>query len=119
MQSISCPTGAFLDTWCRHQWAEGLQLDGISDLETVKVHTVNSTYEITIVARDTGEVLVRGGRFFPEFTPARLAGSSLGGSFLKRRGIYVGFRLELQCEQHTIVTSHVQAIGISAQSTPF
>jgi serine/threonine protein kinase len=32
---------------------------------------------------------VRGGQFFPTYTPARLAGSSLGGSFLKQHGIYL------------------------------
>jgi hypothetical protein len=54
---------------------------------------------------------VRGGKFFPEFTDAHVAGSSLGGSFLKLRGIYVGFCLELHRGTHTIVTSPVRSIG--------
>lgn len=36
---------------------------------------------------------MRGGAFFPEFTPVRLAGASLGGSFLKLRIVQVGFAI--------------------------
>ncbi len=38
---------------------------------------------------------MRGGEFFPERTPVRLEGSTCGGSILKRRGIYVGLRMEI------------------------
>ena len=41
-----------------------------------------------------------------------LAGSSLGGSFLKLRGIYVGFRMELYAQQGFIITSRVRSIGL-------
>ena len=37
-------------------------------------------------------------------TQARLAGSSLGGSFLKLRSVHVGFRLELSTERGFIIT---------------
>ena len=37
-------------------------------------------------------------------TRARLLGASLGGSFLKQRGIYVGFRMEIQVGLDTIIT---------------
>jgi hypothetical protein len=56
--------------------------------------------------------MVQGGRFFPEPTRARLAGCSLGGAFLKQRGIYVGFRMEIQRGLQTIITSDVQSIEI-------
>ena len=59
------------------------------------------------------EVLVRGGAYFPEFTRARVAGCSLGGSFLKLRGIYVGFRVELLSGSQTILTSPVQSISVN------
>ena len=42
------------------------------------------------------------------FTPARLAGSSLGGSFLKLRSVHVGFRLELGTDRGFIITSPVR-----------
>src|SRR5262249_36568534 len=88
--TVRCSASALLDTWSAHDWTEGVQLEAVPDMETVTVRTENSTYEITVISGRTGEIVIRGGRFFPEFTPARLAGSSLGGSFLKLRGIYVG-----------------------------
>jgi len=92
-QTVSCAAGALLDTWSSHSWTEGIQLETIEDMEKLVVRTENSVYEMTVICGRTGDILVRGGRFFPEFTEARVAGSSLGGSFLKLRGIYVGFNL--------------------------
>jgi hypothetical protein len=109
---VSCSAGALLDTWSSHSWTEGVQLETMPDMETLSVDTENSTYEITVISGRTGDVLVRGGRFFPEFTPARVAGSSLGGSFLKLRGVYVGFNLEIHFDQRMIVTSRVRRISV-------
>jgi hypothetical protein len=111
---VQCPAGALLDNWSRHEWTNGLQLECLQDMESLAVQTRNSTYEITILSPATGDVLVRGGRFFPVFTQARLAGSSLSGSFLKLRGIYVGFSMEIHGESGPIVTSQVQSIGLVA-----
>ncbi len=104
------PARAILDTWCRHDWTNGIQVDQLTDLESVSVRTMNSTYEITVLSARTGDVMVRGGRFFTDFTNARIAGSSLGGSFLKLRGIYVGFNLEIYANGTRIVTSPVKAV---------
>ena len=84
----------------------------MQDLETLTVWTENSIYEVNVICGRIGEILIRGGRFFPEFTPARLAGSSLGGSFLKLRGIYVGFSLEIHFEKRLIITSRVRKIAV-------
>jgi hypothetical protein len=56
-------------------------------------------------------VLVRGGEFFPEFERVRLAGSCLGGSFLKLHGIYIGFQMELHRDSDFIVTTKVRSIA--------
>jgi len=109
-ETVRCSRGALLDTWSGHHWQDGLQIEGLNDLAKLLVQTENSRYEITIISAGTGEVLVRGGRFFPESTPARLAGSSLGGSFLKVRGVYVGFNMEFHVETRSIVTSRVRSI---------
>ena len=109
MSTLSRPA-ASLETWSNHAWRDGVQLDDLSGLESLTVRTKNSIYEITVMAPHTGEILVRGGRFFPTFTRAVLAGASLGGSFLKRRGIYVGFLMELQHDDQTLVTTRVQSI---------
>jgi hypothetical protein len=109
--SVCCSSVVLLDTWSRHDWDGGLQLESVSELELLSVQTRNSTYEIAVVSSQTGEVLVRGGRYFPEFQAARLTGSSLGGSFLKVRGIYVGFNVELQVGARSIITSPVRSIS--------
>ena len=109
-ETVSCSRGALLDAWSGHHWQDGIQVEQLSDLSKLTVLTENSSYEITIICGPTGEILIRGGRFFPEFTAARLAGSSLGGSFLKVRGIYVGFSMEIHDSERSIVTSRVRAI---------
>jgi hypothetical protein len=104
------PVAADLENWSKHPWTDGLQVDALPDLETLCVRTRNSTYEITVLSGRTAEVIVRGGQFFPEYTPVRVAGSSLGRSFLKVHGIYLGFSMELHHDGQTIVTTEVQSI---------
>ena len=111
---VSCAASALLETWSTHNWSEGLQLETRPDMDRLIIQTENSTYEITVIAAGAGEILIRGGRFFPEFTPARLAGSSLGGSFLKLRGIYVGFNLEVHFERRLVITSRVRQISLAS-----
>jgi hypothetical protein len=101
---------ALLDTWSAFDWADGLQVDRLLPLESLIVFTRNSRYEIVILAAEEARVLVRGGPFFPDFTPAHVAGSTLGGSFLKQRGIYAGFQMELTSGRQRIITSRVQSV---------
>lgn len=105
--------GRILDRWSTNTWENGLQLDALEELDSLAVRTRNSVYEITILSSLTGEVMVRGGRFFPERRIARLAGSSLGGSFLKMGGVYPGFSLEFQDGGRRIVTSQVQSVALT------
>jgi hypothetical protein len=107
---VSCPVGADVDARSRYEWAEGVQIDALQDLERLTVRTRNSTYEIMVLRHTTGEVLVRGGQFFPEYTLARLAGTSLGGNVLKRHGVYVGFGMALQHNGQIILTTRVRSL---------
>ena len=107
------PAGTSLDAWTSHDWQSGVQIENANALDAFVVRTANSTYEITVLSPATGDILVRGGAFFPVVTKARLAGASLGGSFLKRHGIYVGFRLEFVSDQTPIVTTPVQTITVN------
>jgi hypothetical protein len=114
----STPTGTVgdrrvLSTWSARDWTGGVHVDDLAALDRVVIRTENSTYEIVVLSPASASVLVRGGAFFPVFMPARLAGSSLGGSFLKMRSIHVGFRLELNTERGFIRTSAVRAIDIA------
>ena len=108
--TIRYSASAILDTWSSHDWTQGIQLETIPDLTRLEIQTQNSTYEITVISARAGDILIRGGQFFPEFTEARLAGSSLGGSFLKIRGIYLGFKLEIHSGERVVVTSRVRSI---------
>ena len=81
------------------------------DLEVLVVETRNSKYEITVISGAEGEVLVRGGQFFLEKTAAHLSGASMGGSFLKMRGIYVGLKMEILHNGRRIISSPVQRIA--------
>ena len=108
----SRPPDHFLDTWLSHSWSNGLQTEYLPERQAFTVETENSRYELTILSGRTGDVLVRGGQFFPEETAARLTGSSLGGGLLKLRGIYIGYRMELSAHDQSIITSRVRSIGL-------
>ena len=108
----SIPGGAILDKWSEDPWTNGVQVDRMEDMEKLVVQTRNSLYEITVIDGRSGEILVRGGQFFPELTRARLTGATLGGSFCKMRGIYTGFRMEFNADGERTVTTPVESIGV-------
>jgi hypothetical protein len=109
------PAG-LLDRWAAHDWQDGLRLTDLLPLDRVIVRTLNSTYEIVVMTPATADIAVRGGAFFASLTRARLAGSSLGGSFLKLHSIHVGFRMEIVADAQPIITSPVQTIEIARDS---
>ena len=111
-ETVAVPRGAMLDAWAEDPWNNGVQVDGLEDLQRLEVRTLYSLYEITVIDGRRGEILVRGGKFFPEMSPAHLAGATLGGSFCKMRGIYVGFRMEISRDGQRIITSPVQTIAV-------
>ena len=100
-----------LDAWTECAWAErGIQLDALEPLQILHVRTRNSTYHLALAGDGPGDLLVRGGRYFPDWTRVQLAGASLGPGCLKRHGIYAGFRMELYWGGRRVVTSPVQSI---------
>ena len=111
-------TGIDLRSWAEHNWTGGLELPQLAGLDRFTVRTRNSNYEFTVLAPETGHVLVRGGRFFPEHTRVQLAGCSLGGSVLKVGAIYPGFLMELLHGGQRIVTTRVQCIASVPPGTP-
>jgi len=100
-----------LDAWSRHDWSDGLQIDRLAPLETIEARTRNSVYELVILDGRNGDVLVTGGQFFPTSTRVRLNGCTAGGSCLKWRGVYCGFRLEFQVGAEVVVTTRVQSVS--------
>ena len=106
------PRTALLDVWSNQNWTEGIQVDRLEMLDRIFIQTAKSRYELTVIAPSTGEVIARGGNYFPKAATARVAGSSQGGSYLKHRGIYVGFQMELVKGTETILTGLVQKIDV-------
>jgi hypothetical protein len=109
------PSASILTTWSERDWrrAQGVQLERLEHMQRLVVRTYQHTYEMFVRCGPTGDVLVRGGRFFQEFTEAKLVGSSLGGGFLKQFGIYVGLRVELNVNGETVLTAPIFSISIS------
>ena len=103
---------SLFDTWTTYDWRDGVVVDHLSPHDRLVVRTRNSIYEIIVTVPQTAEVLVRGGAFFREFTAARVAGSSLGGTFLKLHGVYKGFQLELVSESGPVVTTRIAAVSL-------
>ena len=106
-----------LDDWTDSDCTDGVQIEDLSALETLSVRTRNTTYHIIVTSPDSGDVLVRGGARFPEFTSARVCGSTRGGTLLKCAGVYSGLHLELECEGRRIVTSTVISVEIVPHSS--
>jgi hypothetical protein len=106
-------SSAVLDTWTAHPWDEGIRVDRLGALDRLTVTTLHSTYELIVLNPGTAEVMVRGGAFFPDFTRARVSGSSLGGSFLKLHTVHVGFRMEIADGARSIVTSPVRDLSVA------
>jgi hypothetical protein len=108
---------ASLDAWLTRDWSQAVHVGMLEEFQQIQVCTRNTLYEL-IVINHCGEVRVRGGRYFPDWTPARLAGSTAGGSFLKRLTINLGLQMEFELDCRRIVTSPVRTIAILQSSLP-
>lgn len=107
-----------LDAWLAHAWDRGVRTDQIDALETLHVQTRNSAYELAVVAGAEGRMLVRGGRYFPEWTAVSYLGCSLGGALLMRHVVHPGFRMEFYSGGRRIVTSPVRGVRRDAATRP-
>lgn len=109
------PAGVILsfpsNAWSKEDLDTTIHLDACAPFERIAVKTRSSLYELIVLSPRAGEVLIRGGRFFPEFRRAIVSGSSFGGSALKMRSIDVGCRMELRVDGTAFMTSTVQALS--------
>jgi hypothetical protein len=106
---------ASLDSWLSKDWSQAIHVESLEALQQIHVCTQNTLYELILI-NHSGEVRVRGGRFFPDWTPARFAGSTAGGSFLKRLAFSLGLQMEFELECRRIITSPVRTIAILQKS---
>ena len=108
------PCAAILSAWSDRDWtrADGVQLDRLERMQRLVVRTYQHAYEIFVRCGASGDVLVRGGRMFQDFTEATLVGSSMGGAFLKQFGVYVGLRVEFNIDGETVLTAPILSVSI-------
>ena len=99
---------ATLDGFAAATSGPGLALRQLEPLTAVAVHTRNTQYRIIVSSGD--EILIQGGAFFPDPTPAHFDGSSVGGNLLKLGWIGVGLRMEIRARGQRIVTTAVKSI---------
>ena len=90
----------------------GLSIAELDPITPLLVRTENSLYRITVLEPRGRRILVQGGTYFPQSTPAELEGSSLGGSLLKQGWIAPGLRMEISTDGRRIVTSRVRSMEI-------
>ena len=91
---------------------EAIQLDSCPAFQWIVVRTRRSVYDIIVLSGDAGEVMVRGGRYFPEFQSATIAGSTFGGRAVRLGSICVGCYLELHVNGESFITSRIQAVSL-------
>ena len=96
--------------------ADGIALLDLDAFATFVVRTDNSVYRITILTPHLREVLVQGGKFFPERTRACLSGSNFGGSCLKIG--WVGLGLHMEFHAGGSVDHHVTRACDCGRSVP-
>jgi hypothetical protein len=100
-----------IEGWLSRASDSSIDLRACVPFERIIAKTRGSVYELVVLAGRIGEVLVRGGRFFPEFSGAILRGSTAGGSSLKRRSLGVGLRMEFLVGDRVVVTSPVSELS--------
>jgi hypothetical protein len=91
---------------------DGLELGRLEPLTTLFVWTRNSLYRLIVT--EGRDVLVQGGPFFPEPTPARVEGAGASGGLLKTGWIVVGLLMEFRVGGKLFVTSPVMAIAVES-----
>ena len=81
-------------------------------LTTLLIWTRNSLYRLVVLPDST--VCVQGGVFFPDPTPAELAGASIRRGFVVDGCICIGLHIELRAGGTRFITSSVVAITIES-----
>jgi hypothetical protein len=86
-------------------------IDACAAQETIVVTTRSSAYELVVLRGDRGDVLVRGGSHFTEFSEVRFLGSLADDGSLERHTIDVGLRMKFAVGEQFVITSPVQSFS--------
>ena len=107
---------ATLDGFAMATNGPGVALRQLEPLTELMVETRNTRYRI--VVSHEADILIQGGTFFPDPTPAHVEGASLGGNLLKVGWIGVGLRMEIVADGRRIVTTAVRSIVLTEERRP-
>ena len=86
-------------------------VDSCAAQDTFVITTRSNVYELVVLRGDRGDVLVRGGRYFTEVTPALFLGSIADDGSLEPHTIGIGLRMKFVCDDRFIITSPVQSLS--------
>ena len=112
----SVARGSTLEGFAATASGPGVAVASLQPLTALLVDTQNTRYHI--IVSGGGDILIQGGAFFPEPTPARLDGASLGTSLLKIGWIGLGLRMEIRAGGQRIITSAVRSITVDGNANP-
>jgi hypothetical protein len=88
-----------------------LQIRSCAASETIVVRTCSSVYELIVLRGESGEMLVRGGKYFSSFCNVVFVGSVRDDCAPQRHTIDVGLRMQFWFDDRIIVTSAVQSVA--------
>src|SRR5688572_14339020 len=108
--------GSTLDGFVAAATGIGVALGSVEPLTSLVVETRNTRYHI--IVRRSDEIVIQGGSFFPDPTPAHFEGASLGSSLLRLGWIGLGLRMEIRANGQRIVTTPVRRITRAESETP-
>ncbi len=96
-----------------------IRLGSCPQFQWILVRTHRSVYDVIVLSGDAGEVMIRGGSFFPDFQLATIVGSTFGGSAVRLGSICVGCHLEVHVDGKSFVTSRIEAVSLSLPHAAF
>jgi hypothetical protein len=94
-----------------------LDLGSCAARQTIVVNTRTGAYELVVLPGEDGELLVRGGAYFPEFRRVLFVGSTEDGVSRSPRTIAVGLRMQFISDDRMVTTSAVQSFSRCAGCT--
>jgi hypothetical protein len=95
----------------RDKWSMSIHIDSCAARQTIVVNTRSSVYELIVLRGDQGDVLVRGGRHFPDFQRVLFLGSTADDGLFAPRMIDIGLRMKFVVGDQFVVTSAVQSLA--------
>jgi len=88
-----------------------IHVDSCEGQETIVITTRSSVYELVVRRAERGDVLVRGGKYFTEFSPVVFLGSIADDGSINLDTIDIGGRLKFAFGEQFVITSPVESLS--------